>query len=132
MKYLFITLFVLISLYTCAQVTDWKTEAGFNYSCNYDLDLDRFTSPPKQYHTTILIDIGSDGSGKFIWYIGERKNSFTIESAEYQKGKNHKVIMQCSNYQGGKFEVRFTYSEKEALLLELINPINNTSVILSN
>jgi len=80
-----------------AQLKNWHMDETMRYYADYDFDLEKITSQPIEANVRIIIDIGANGEGRFVTYIGENKNVFSISSATSFDKEGHITHIKCQN-----------------------------------
>ncbi len=127
-----IAFLISMSITTFAQISNWRGEASFKYCCNYDFDFNRPTGARISKQTSFIVDIHSNGSGKFIFLDNEYGDKYVhnIQSAEfsnYTDGTDF-IKLTCSNQYGtSRMNVNLQKKKRGKVVISKIAIINSSN-----
>lgn len=130
MKKIVIAVIMLLSAFSSyAQLTNFHATIQFIACSTYDLDLQKTIGEPTEVNTTVVIDIGEDGTGKLILYLKD-KTVFEIEGTGKVEKNANKINLICRNYNGKYIPAGIHYDEDmHTDAVWITDTKNNTQII---
>lgn len=118
----------------------WNGEATFNHVCNYDFDVNRQTGATIKKSCSFLIDVSSQGTGRFVFLDAEYGDKFiyTIQDAafgKYTDGTDY-LKLQCKDEHGLCIvfvSLKTNRKGKQSITkLAIVKPNTNEGTLFSN